>query len=371
MARQERPVDPTAGPLPSLAYELRKLRVEGGSPTYRALARKTGYSASTLSEAASGTRKPTLDVLMAYVGALGGDQDAWRERWQALDGAPEAPAREQPPDEPARQATPLAYGVRLALGALLVLAVVAAGATWLIRRGGAEPATAPAVVAVPPGCPAVPGTATFTAKTYGSGAKIRQGPARTERELYAVPDGCTLGLIGYCLGERITDATAGTPDVRWFMVAGGGVVASAIVHGNPPAGTGVSRCPGDRAAPSAITLVVDQVEAGRVTLNATGSGVDIVGYAAYYADSTDPQGSPSWHQIGLTAPGDEGFAMPWRIDRLPAGAKPVVAAAACLGGEAPTEVADLRTLAAGDTADPGAAQRTAAARAACLYPVAK
>ena len=374
MARQERPVDPTAGPLQSLAHELRKLRVEGGSPTYRALARKTGYSASTLSEAASGNRRPTLEVLLAYVGALGGDQDAWRERWQALDGTPETPASaepppstEHPPDEPARRAMPLA------LGALLVLAIVAAGATWLARRGGAEPATAPTVAAVAPGCPAIPGSATFTAKTYGSGAKIRQGPARTERELYAVPDGCTIGLIGYCLGERITDATAGTPDVRWFMVAGGGVVASAIVHGNPPAGAGVSRCPGDRAAPSAITLVVtaDQADPGRVTLNATGSGVDIVGYAAYYAEPTDPQGSPSWHQIGLTGPGDEGFAMPWRIDRLPAGSKPIVAVAACLGGEAPTDVADLRTLPAGTAADPGAAQRTTAARTACLYPVAK
>lgn len=387
MARQERPVDPTAGPLQSFAHELRKLRVEGGSPTYRALARKTGYSASTLSEAAGGIRKPTLDVLLAYVGALGGDQDEWRERWQALDGGPErapaagvqeaeradGPAVLPVPDRPVPddgRGRPRSWVTgRLALGAVLVLAIVAVGATWLARRGGSATAADP-VATGSPGCPAVPGTATFTATTYASGAKVRQGPARTERELYAVPAGCKIGLTGYCLGEPITDATAGTPDVRWFMVAGGGVVASAVVHGNPPAGTGVSRCPGDRPAPSAITLAVstDQAEPGRVTLNARGSGVDVVGYAANYADG---QGSPSWHQIGLTGPDDEGFAMFWRIDRLPAGAKPIVAAAACLGGEGPTAAVDLRTFPANRTASPTAAQRTAAAGAACLYPVAK
>ncbi|MBO3742152.1 helix-turn-helix domain-containing protein [Actinoplanes flavus] len=332
------------------------------------MARKTGYSASTLSQAASGTRKPTLDVLLAYVGALGGDQDAWRERWQALD-ADAAPAAEAPvpggdPGRPTSRVTG-----RIALAGSLALVVIAAGATALTRRGGSDPATSPTVAA--PGCPAVPETATFTARTYGSGAKVRQGPARLEPEIHTVPPGCTIGLTGFCLGERIIDATAGTPDVRWFMVAGGGVVSSAVVHGNPPAGMTVSRCPGDRAAPSAITLEVtaDPDDPGQVVLNATGSGVDIVGYAAYYA--RDAHGAASWHQIGLTGSGDEGFAMRWRIDRLPAGAKPIVAAAACLGGEAPTPVVDLGTVPAGGATGPAAGHRSAAAATACLYPVAK
>ena len=81
VARQERPVDPTAGPLQALAYDLRKLRAEAGNPTYRVLARSAGYSATTLSEAAGGTRLPTLDVLLAYVGACHGDPDHWRKRW--------------------------------------------------------------------------------------------------------------------------------------------------------------------------------------------------------------------------------------------------------------------------------------------------
>jgi transcriptional regulator with XRE-family HTH domain len=346
MARQERPIDPAAGPVQSLAYDLRKLRVEAGSPTYRAMARKTGYSASTLSEAASGIRRPSLDVLLAYVGVLNGDQAAWRKRWQDLDPMPAAHLPHRPARRPAG---------RWVLAAVLALVLLGAGTAWGVGRGRPEPAAVP-------GCPAVAGGALFTATTYGSGAKVRQGPARAQPELYAIPAGCTVGLTGFCLGEPILDATAGTPDVRWFMVAGGGMLASAIVHGNPPDGTGLSRCPGDRNQPTEISLRVTE-EAGRITLNATGSGVDVVGYAAYHPDPAVPDGPPAWHQIALTA---RGATVPWQ---RPAGTAPVVAAVACLGGESPTEVADLRTL--DGEAAPAAAHRGAAAEIACLYPVAK
>ena len=443
MARQERPVDPTAGPLQSLAYELRKLRVEGGSPTYRVLARQTGYSSSTLSEAASGIRKPTLDVLLAYVGALNGDQDEWRERWEALDDSPHPsssvsepapspltsnpaplplashPALSPPGSESAQsplvsdpaQSPPVSHpaqspvaslsalgsepsapgsGPSVAAGVdrgpgrrwswlsprvvmvagVVLLMVVAAGVLRLVWHPGTAPSAAVSAAAVSAGCPAIARSAAFLARTYGSGTTIRQGPARVERPLATVPAGCTLGLVGYCLGEPIMDATAYTPDVRWFMVGGGGVVASATVHGNPPRGMGLSRCPGDRPLPSAITLQVAPGP-GRVTLTASGHGVDVVGYAAYYAGRTDPPGSPSWHQIGLTGPGTGGFAVQWSLDELAGGAKPVVAAAACLGGEGPTGVVDLRAYPAGGAARLGPDQRTAAGQVACLYPVAK
>jgi transcriptional regulator with XRE-family HTH domain len=362
VARQERPVDPAAGPLQSLAYDLRKLRVENGGMTYRALARKTGYSASTLSEAASGNRKPTLDVLLAYVGALNGDPEEWRARWAALDSSPQpSPA---PSPEPA--ASPARWSPSVLLRAALVVVVVAAGALWLTWRGRSTPEASAAA----PGCPAVRKSAKFTARTYGSGATVRLGPARVNRSIGTVPPGCTIGLIGYCVGEVITDETAHTPDVRWFMVDGGGVIASAIVHGNPPDGMGLSRCPGDRPAPSAVALEIarDPGKSGQIRLSATGRDVDVVGYAAYYADS---EGAPeSWHQIGLTGRGTGAFALPWQPGVVPAGARPVLAAAACLGGESPTDLVDLKAFPAGD-AGLDNDQRTAAGRVACLYPVAK
>ncbi|MGW2974505.1 nSTAND1 domain-containing NTPase [Streptomyces mirabilis] len=80
--RQEGPLDPNAGPVARFAAELRKLRAEAGSPTYRVMAQRTGQGASTLSQAAAGERLPTLPVVVAYVRACGGDETEWETRWR-------------------------------------------------------------------------------------------------------------------------------------------------------------------------------------------------------------------------------------------------------------------------------------------------
>ncbi|MYT18667.1 helix-turn-helix domain-containing protein [Streptomyces sp. SID4951] len=87
MGRPENPIDPQDGPVQRFAYELRKLRDEAGAPAYRAMARRAGYSAATLSQAAAGERLPTLPVLLAYVRACGGDEEEWRRRWTEADEA--------------------------------------------------------------------------------------------------------------------------------------------------------------------------------------------------------------------------------------------------------------------------------------------
>ncbi|MEU1054269.1 hypothetical protein ABZ397_17180 [Streptomyces sp. NPDC005876] len=80
--RREVPVDPVAGPVQRLAYELRKLRSEAGGVTYRVLAQRTGYSVTALSQAAAGHRLPTLPVVLAYAVACGGDPAEWEARWK-------------------------------------------------------------------------------------------------------------------------------------------------------------------------------------------------------------------------------------------------------------------------------------------------
>ncbi|GAA0943268.1 hypothetical protein GCM10009576_082400 [Streptomyces rhizosphaericus] len=98
--RPESPLDPSAGPAQRLAFELRKLRAEAGSPTYRAMAARTGHGASTLSEAAAGERLPTLPVVLAYVEACGGDAEEWEERWRQAAAEEAAEPRSDDAAEP-------------------------------------------------------------------------------------------------------------------------------------------------------------------------------------------------------------------------------------------------------------------------------
>ncbi|WP_371496869.1 helix-turn-helix transcriptional regulator [Kitasatospora sp. NBC_00374] len=105
MARKPRPIDPTEGPLQAFAYDLREVREEAGNPTYRALAGRAGFSATTLSDAAGGVRQPSLEVTLAYVGACGGDVDRWKHRWHELDRELAA-ARGEPPARPDPEPAP-------------------------------------------------------------------------------------------------------------------------------------------------------------------------------------------------------------------------------------------------------------------------
>ena len=397
MARQEKAVDPAAGPLQAFAYELRKVRADAGSPTYRVLAKAAGYSAATLSEAAGGVRRPTLDVLLAYVGACQGDVDRWRDRWQelqiALDGVaspagnpvPSQPVPSQPVPArpvPARPApaqpapAPAGLGARLEPMWRWKLAVFAALAALVLGAVGAfaigdPPRTAASGPAGPaPGCPPKMAKPAFTAVTYGAGARVHSGAARDAPAIDTIPAGCTVGFAGYCLGEKIHDTTGGSPDLRWFELPGGGVVTSGIVHGNPPAGLAPSRCPDDRPGPAAIRLAVaaDPDLPGALRLSATGTRLDIVGFAALYGPDT----SRRWRQVGFTeqSAGRPGFRVPWKPEPSAAGPGPVlIVAAACLGGDGPTAVVDARSTASGDPAVVlGPADRTAAAAAACAYP---
>jgi WD40 repeat protein len=86
---------------------LRELRRSAGNPTYRVLAKRAHYAATTLAEAAAGDRLPTLAVALAYARACNGDGAVWMARWRAaaveLDAAaPRAteatdPGRGRPP----------------------------------------------------------------------------------------------------------------------------------------------------------------------------------------------------------------------------------------------------------------------------------
>jgi len=412
-------VDPLDGPLQAFAYDLRKVRADAGNPTYRALAKVAGYSATTLSEAAGGIRKPTLDVVLAYVGACRGDCAYWRVRWEALpEPAPISP-------EPASSATGSPAGALPAdgdstIGALPVeTASHVAGAAALDRPTGetlvdaqlagdsaaihADPAGADAgppaparrrrltwIVLAPVaavlliaaggalvlhrkasnGCPRAVSHPAFTALTYGAGARIHTGAVRDAPVTDTIPSGCTVGFVGYCLGEKIHDNTGGSPDVRWFKLADDEVIASGIVHGNPPHGLAPSHCTDDHPGPIAIALTV--TGSRPLHLSATGAGLEIVGFAALFDPDGDQPGERRWRQVGFTEETADrpGFTARWTAVPSNDGKPVLVAAAACLGGDGPTGVVTARTVTRSGFPDAALApaDRAAAAAAACSYP---
>lgn len=81
MPRPERDIDLRNGKVAWFAVELRRLRHSAGDLTYREMARKTHYSATTLSAAAAGRRLPSLEVMKAFVQACGGNIALWEQRW--------------------------------------------------------------------------------------------------------------------------------------------------------------------------------------------------------------------------------------------------------------------------------------------------
>lgn len=370
MARRPRPVDPTAGPIQAFAHDLRELREKAGGPTYRVLARRAGYSAATLSEAARGQRRPSLDVTLAYVGACGGDLNEWRLRWHDLAAEtgtePVRPADPEPPDQPAPQPARGRRWLRAPrlVVATLVLAAVATGAIFIPRIWSpAEPA--------PAGCPsAEPGA--FTGQTY-TFTRVRTAATLSAPVVANVPAGCTVAFAGYCLGDTVTDGTARTPDTRWFILPGGGMMASAVVHGNPPRALAPSPCAANVAPPTAIRLTVSQI-GNELVLRAAGEGVRIVGFTALHTSESD---GPRWQQISLTASATPTFEAHWQPDRSPnppgPGQNVTVAAVACVGGDGPTTVIDARTIRPGDPerSTPTSLSDTAldaATRSACQYP---
>ncbi len=136
MGRPERALDPGNGPVEQFANDLRQLRKDAGSPSYRELADKARYSASVLSRAASGRELPSLPVTLAYVGACGGDAEQWTARWHALQAGQQEQASSEPPR---RGRSPLFDGPRryLIIGLALV-AVITAVAAWAATQPDAR-----------------------------------------------------------------------------------------------------------------------------------------------------------------------------------------------------------------------------------------
>ena len=97
----ERPDPARVGAAADLARELRLLKMWAGDPSLRALAKRTGVPASTLSDALNGSRPlPRLPVLRGLVDELDPDsRKAWEAAWRRARAA-DLGVRDQPAAEP-------------------------------------------------------------------------------------------------------------------------------------------------------------------------------------------------------------------------------------------------------------------------------
>jgi ABC-type phosphate transport system substrate-binding protein len=117
MARPEAKIPEDAPPaLARLASALRDLR-KGSGLNLTQLADKASCSVGALSEAASGKRVPTWEIMRAYVAGCGGDPGDWLGLWRAASGSGgEHPDSTPDPDAGLAPAAPVAPGQRRSPG---------------------------------------------------------------------------------------------------------------------------------------------------------------------------------------------------------------------------------------------------------------
>ncbi len=141
MGRPESSVDVGSGPVARLAWDLRALRQDAGTPSYRVLAARANYSATVLSRAAGGREFPSLPVVLAYATACGGDPAEWEARWQAVaselaDGGTTVPATLPGGTDERPRVIVVADMLRSHSLALVALLATAALAGWAMAFAG-------------------------------------------------------------------------------------------------------------------------------------------------------------------------------------------------------------------------------------------
>ncbi len=156
-----------------------------------------------------------------------------------------------------------------------------------------------------------------------------------------LPRGCLVGFVGYCLGDTIADAFHGIPDMRWFVLPNNaGLIASAVIKGNPPPGTRQMSCPGSRPAPPtlAVAAVPGSAASTDLRLSANALNSPIVGFAAAQVVAGSPG---NWSQIGWDPQPNDGFSIDWhtsaflddrQFDRM----EVLVAAVSCVARDWPS-----------------------------------
>ncbi|MEG3925959.1 PA14 domain-containing protein [Microcoleus sp. T3_D1] len=137
-----------------------------------------------------------------------------------------------------------------------------------------------------------------------NGANVRSGPGTNFAIVSVSPYQATIQFDGWTYGERIPDEQLGTPDERWYRIAGtNNWMASAVVFGNAPGSTPLppvqappqplppALLPGQGKVPANAGSFIKTVVSNQVTTHYYQNGYLMV----------QPNGQQSWYALGSSA----------------------------------------------------------------------
>jgi hypothetical protein len=223
----------------------------------------------------------------------------------------------------------------------------------------------------------------FLATTHTSGINARAGPGRTYEFVGRFQGDCSLGFVGYCLGEPVIDVfyipDFYVPDMRWLVLPENrGYVAAAVVRAQQPESdlTLVDGCPDAVELPDSIA-VSGTASKGKeaLRLSAAAEWASTVGFAAYYENE-----GPVFVRLGLDASASDGFLAEWDpTAALSDSEEALVVGVICYAAEIPSHIHDAVRVTASNgskSVTEGTKQweslpaltKDRAARKACLLP---
>lgn len=187
----------------------------------------------------------------------------------------------------------------------------------------------------------------FLAVTHRDGVSVRTGPGRSFRQRDRLLGNCTIGFLGYCLGEPTEDVFyvafgQRIGDARWLVLPHGrGYVAAGAVRSQEAE----DRLPGPRKdCPAREEFEIGAPDirippgpvAGEVEVVATARRAPTVGFATYHVDA----GEPVFTRVALDASFSGPFGFTWLTHVQPAPSGPgqgdvVLVAVSCLAAEVP------------------------------------
>lgn len=124
-------VAPGNAGLAAFVADLERLRRDAGQPSLRRMSQTCHYSHTALSSVLSGMRLPSQELTLAFVQACGGDEEAWRVRWEREHALLCGTGTANGHRGPTRRRPPVPAWLAAAGATLLALGiVVAALAPW-------------------------------------------------------------------------------------------------------------------------------------------------------------------------------------------------------------------------------------------------